>query len=119
MENGKAQSSGRLLCPCTNDSAHQDKSGKRIELIDGEERSGTHFVHVSGECDGADEADPQEDANGGTAADGVGIAPNADLREGIGNQNIQKKADDVGKDGIHAPGLSFGHAFESHPRIGE
>ena len=95
------------------------KTEGETELVDGEERSGPHLVHVGGEGDGTDEANPQEHTDGSAAANGVGIAPDADLSQRIGNQDIQEKAEDVGEDRIHAASLSVGDAFKSHPRFAE
>src|ERR1700676_4024301 len=79
---------GGLFGPGADYGAHEDEAGKGIEFVDGEEFFGAHFVHVGGEGDGADEADPEKDADGSAAAGGVGVAPDADLGERVGDEQI-------------------------------
>src|SRR5271169_1805613 len=71
------QKSGNFLCPGTKDRAHQDESGKRIELINGKKGLRAHFEHVAHEGNRANETDPNENADGCAASSGIGIAPEA------------------------------------------
>src|SRR5208283_5411523 len=60
-----------------------------------------------------------KDADGGATSGGIGIAPDAELRQGVGDQQFQKKRNNIRNDGADVLSLLNGYVFERHPRLVE
>jgi len=77
------------FCPRTEDHAHQAQPDERIELVDREQRLRPHLAQIGCEGDRPDDADPKQYAGRLAAHRGIGISPQAQLREDICNQQIK------------------------------